>query len=368
MRVSEPVKHLNELTFYRGRVALYAILKALGVGEGDEVATQSFTCLAMPEGIMATGAKPLWIDIEPGGVNMDPDDLISRITEKTKAVVVQHTFGIPAQMNRLVEICEERGLPLIEDCCHTYASSYDGRTVGTFGVGAFYSFEWGKPLVAGIGGSAVVQDENGYQKVKAFHDGLGEAGAVPQLKIDLQYAGYSMLYSPKRFWKVRELFQKLSAAGAAEGNYNPTGEVAADFGRKMAPSCRGRLEREVHLAATVAARSRELSAIYMSGISVAGLRQVFVPDQANPVYARFPLLAEDKQGLLARAKEANIEVAEWYSTAVHPLKPGDWSAIGLEVGQCPEAEKRSREIVSLPINKKTTDSIVDQTVGFLSKQ
>lgn len=358
---------MSELTYYRGRVALAEILKALGIGHGDEVALQAFTCLAMPEGILATGAKPCWIDIEHGGVNMDPKSLEERLSDGVKAVVVQHTFGIPAQLDLLVEICERRGIPLIEDCCHTYASRFAGRLVGEFGVGAFYSFEWGKPLVAGIGGSAVLNDDALDQKVKSAYTGFVSPGKKSEAKIGVQYAGYSVLYSPKRFWMVRDIFQKLSSSGAVEGNYNPSGEIAADFGLRMASSCRKRLEKQIAKATIIEERARGIAEFYKASlVGSPVLKPVFVPELADPVYARFPLISAFKKEILDQARAHNIEIAEWYSTAVHPLGSADWKAIGLEPGSCPHAEQRASEIISLPINAKTNRFVTHRTVGFLS--
>ena len=82
---------LADLVYFRGRVALYALLKALDVGPGDEVATQAFTCVAVPEAIMATGASPIYVDLEPTGFNMDVGDLQHKITSRTRAIIVQHT-------------------------------------------------------------------------------------------------------------------------------------------------------------------------------------------------------------------------------------------------------------------------------------
>ena len=140
--------------YFRGRVALYALLKALKVGKGDEVAMQAFTCVANPEAVMAIGALPIYVDVEVDGVNMDPGDLEGKITSRTRAIVIQHTFGIPADIAPLRAIAKRNNIPVIEDCCHTLASRYDGQTVGSFGIGSYYSFEWGKPLVAGIGGGS----------------------------------------------------------------------------------------------------------------------------------------------------------------------------------------------------------------------
>ena len=105
----------QQLTYYRGRVALAALLKGLGVGAGDSVAIQAFTCLAVPEAVLATGATPLYVDIEQDRFNMDPPCLAERATASTKAIVVQHTFRIPARMDRIVAIASQHDIPIIED-------------------------------------------------------------------------------------------------------------------------------------------------------------------------------------------------------------------------------------------------------------
>ena len=136
----------NNLLYYRGRVAQAAILNALGIGQGDKVAIQAFSCLAVPEGVYATGAEPIYIDIEENGYNLCPDSLSERITPKTKAIIVQHTYGIPAQLDKIMAIAKDNGILIIEDCCHSLDGKYNSKQLGTFGVAAFYSFEWGKPI------------------------------------------------------------------------------------------------------------------------------------------------------------------------------------------------------------------------------
>ena len=144
---------LTLLCYSRGRVALKAILRGIGVSGGDKVAIQAFTCSAVPEAIMAAGALPLYVDIESDGFNMDPEDLRKKISHRTRAIIAQHTFGIPADMDRILGIANESQIPVIEDCCHTLTSSYKGKVVGSFGVGSFYSYGWGKPVVIGVEGA-----------------------------------------------------------------------------------------------------------------------------------------------------------------------------------------------------------------------
>ena len=116
---------LTRFTYFRGRVALAAILRGLGVKAGDEVALQAFTCVAVPEAIMSIGAIPVYVDVEPGGINMDAEDLARKIGAATRAIVIQHSFGLPADVAQLTSIARDNNLPLVEDCAHTIASRVD---------------------------------------------------------------------------------------------------------------------------------------------------------------------------------------------------------------------------------------------------
>ena len=358
-----------KLSFYRGRVALSAILKALDIGGGDHVAIQAFTCLAVPEGVLATGAKPRYVDIESDGYNMDPNDLMAKITSQTRVIVVQHTFGIPARMDRIMEIAERAGLPVIEDCCHTLKSTYHGRLLGTYGVASFYSYEWGKPIVVGLGGSALVNDDSLRQRVDEAYPEYRNPSMLRRLKLELQYRAFGLLYWPRLFWPVRTMFHTLSKLGAAEGNFNPVtaeGEVAEDFSLRMAPHLRRRLLRKLRQVDEHARHSQLLTAQYRSQIATPTVRHPEPSPGSETVYARYPLRVQDKPGMLVRARQRNVEMAEWYRTPVHPVSPEQLHLVDYEPGSCPNAETRASEIVSLPTHGRVGQRYLNRIVDFLN--
>src|SRR3989344_584795 len=104
-------KGYKALAVNSGRNALYLILKTLGIGFGDEVALQALTCVAVPNSILWLKGRPLYIDVD-NSLNMDPKDLNEKISERTKAIIVQHTFGIPADMEKILKIAEKRKIPV----------------------------------------------------------------------------------------------------------------------------------------------------------------------------------------------------------------------------------------------------------------
>lgn len=349
----------NPLLYFRGRVALYHLLRLLGIGKGDEVLLQAFTCVAVPEAILAVGAKPVWVDLGEGSVTADPADLRAKISPCTKAIVVQHTFGIPADVDAIFSICKASNLPLIEDCCHAFATTHRERRLGTLGDGAFWSYEWGKPVIAGIGGGLFCRDHVLMDRARAeYTERFVRPSPRRELTVAAQYFMHGLLYGPRRFWTVRRAFRFFSRAGVAASNYNPVGTdagVAADFGWRACSFSRHRFPRARRRASAFLERRKAQAAVYSHG-----LRDVVafptVPTGSNVVYSRFPILVPNKDALLASASAANLELAAWFSTPVHPLAGDDLRLVHYREGSCPRAEEAARTLVSLPLGPKVNES------------
>lgn len=364
------LKKLEGLTFYRGRVALYAILKGLGIGVGDQVVTQAFTCVAVPEAIMASGARPIYSDIGSNGFNMDAGDLESKITPKTRAVVVQHTFGIPADMERIKQIADKAKIPIIEDCCHTFVSMYKGKMVGSFGVGSFYSFEWGKPVVAGIGGSAIINESDLNGKIQSQYKDFKFPSTLKLLRIQLQYFGFKLLYRPSLYWLIRDIFHMVGSMGAAESNYNPVQEnqVAEDFCLKMPKPLQRRIARKLCNLDELTRYSRWVSNEYELKIKSNQVRHPKIAPDCEVVFVRYPLLVNDKGMLLEQARKAKVELANWYSSPIHPLTGKDLDLVRYEIGSCPNAEKRCKQVVTLPTHMAVKNKDVKRIEAFFNSK
>ena len=360
---------LTDLTFYRGRVALYAILNALMVGANDEVAIQAFTCDAVPEAVMASGAHPVYVDIEPQGFNMDPEDLIRKLNSKTRAVVIQHTYGIPASMDQLLAVANEKGVPIIEDCAHTFVSTYKDQEVGSFGIASFYSYEWGKPIVAGLGGSLKVNDQDLMEKIVKQYAHFRSPSKISELRLQLQYLAFSILFRPILYWPVRSLFHYLGSLGIAESNYNPVqeGNIADDFSLKMPRPLQSRMARKFKSLEAISDHSRKVVEHYQSEIKSDQIRQPQNSADVKAVYARYPLLVPNKAAVLENARQNNVELADWYNTPIHPLKKEELALVHYELGSCPQAEERCSQVVTLPTHPAVSSNDVRRAIRFLNR-
>ncbi|HKP51050.1 MAG TPA: DegT/DnrJ/EryC1/StrS family aminotransferase [Chloroflexia bacterium] len=150
------VKHA--IATSNGTTALHVALLANGIGPGDEVITAPFTFIASANTVLYVGAKPVFVDIDPGSFNIDPDQIEAAITPRTKAIMPIHLYGNPAEMGRIMEIAERHGLAVIEDAAQAHGTEIDGKRAGSWGTGCF-SFYPTKNITTGEGGIVTTDDD-----------------------------------------------------------------------------------------------------------------------------------------------------------------------------------------------------------------
>ena len=153
-------------TVSNGTVALHLALEALGLGAGDEVIVPTLTYIASVNTIIQTGAKPVYVDSTEPACQMDMNDVIRKITPRTKAIMAVHLYGLPCDMDVLTSICTEHKLYLIEDCAEAFGTYYKGRHVGTFGDFATFSFFGNKTITTGEGGMVVSNSKEHIDKAR----------------------------------------------------------------------------------------------------------------------------------------------------------------------------------------------------------
>jgi len=154
-----------------GSDALYLTLKALGIGEGDEVVTVSHTFISTVDAIVRNGAKPVFVDIEPDTYCIDAAKIEENISSKTKAILPVHIYGHPADMDMVMEVAKRHGLYVIEDACQAHGAQYKSKKVGSIGDAGCFSFYPTKNLGSyGDGGMIVTNDENLAEKIKMLRN------------------------------------------------------------------------------------------------------------------------------------------------------------------------------------------------------
>src|SRR6266849_4739849 len=154
-----------------GTSALHLALRCLDVGPGDEVVTVSMTFIATAWAISYVGATPVFVDIDPVRRTLNVDNLQAAITSRTKAIIPVHLYGMPAEMDRIMAIAEQHGVPVIEDAAQAHGARYQGRRVGQFGTIGCFSFYPSKNLGAyGEGGALVTSDADLAARARMLRD------------------------------------------------------------------------------------------------------------------------------------------------------------------------------------------------------
>ena len=354
--------------FWKGRVALYAILKGLGIGDGDEVILPGYTCVMAVNPVVYLGATPVFVDIEPHTYNLNPSRIEEKITPKTKLIIAQHTYGLPADLHAIADIANRKGLPIVEDCCLSLGSTYKGRLTGTFGIAAYFSFQWNKPYTSGLGGMAATSDADLAERIQSICDAellkppFGRVGALAA-----QLAVYRTFIYPRTTTLAQNLFRWLTRKGIVVGSssqseFTPT--QAPDFFTGMSGLQARSGARQLGKAQRSMAHRRRLREVYDNLLAERGWPTVHSIPDADPVLVRYPVRVADKQRALATASSHFVELGSWFECPLHPIET-NLTAYGYQAGMCPESERACREVVNLPLHPRANEATARRSVEFI---
>jgi dTDP-4-amino-4,6-dideoxygalactose transaminase len=288
-----------------GTEALHLVLRALGMGAGDEVITVSHTAVATVAAIDLCGARPVLVDIEPDGLQLGPAALEPALTARTRAVVLVHLYGQPADIGAVASFCSRRGLRLIEDCAQAHGAFYGDKRVGGCGDAAAFSFYPTKNLGAiGDGGAVVTNDPAIAATVRALR----------------QYGWREQRYvSAEPGWNAR--LDELQAAIL-----------------------------RVKLRALDAdnARRRAVAGVYAEILAeVHGLTLPAEFPGRPSVYHQYVVRCAGRDALAEHLRAANIQTLVHYPVPVH--RQPAYAARDLAIGAMTETERAAREVLSLPM-------------------
>lgn len=303
-----------------GTSALHLALLALGVGPGDEVVVPAMTFTATGAAVAYTGAKPVFVDVEPRRFTLDPELLETGITGRTKAVIPVHLYGQAADMDPIMEIANRRGLIVIEDAAQAHLARYKDRSVGTIGHSAGFSFYPGKNLGAyGEGGLAMTSDPAVAKKMRLLRDWGAEK------KYDHSMLAY---------------------------NYRMDGIQGAVLRIKLR-----------HLEQWTNDR-RRLADRYRNGLSGLGVELAEEVEGARHVYHIFSIFTDDRDDLQAWLAGREIQSGKHYPIALHLQKA--YAELGHRRGDFVQAERVADRQLSLPIYPEMPESAVDEVCGAIA--
>ena len=299
-----------------GLDALMLALRALGIGEGDEVIVPANTFIATALAVTYVGAKPVFVEPKLETFNLDPEKLEAAVTEKTRAILPVHLYGQACDLDPILAIAGKYGLEIVEDCAQAHGATYKGKRVGTFGDAAGFSFYPGKNLGAlGDAGAVVTNDGHLAAKVRA----LGNYGSEHK---------YQHIY---------------------KGNNSRLDELQAAFLLAKLPH----LER-------MNAERRRIADRYLTEIDNPRVILPTVPEYAVPVWHIFGIRCAQRDALERHLNDAGIGTNKHYPIPV-PLQ-ACYRELGFSAGDYPIAEEISKTELSIPMYYGITDAEVDYII------
>ena len=349
----------NAFAFNSGRSSLIAILKAMKIGAGDEVIMQAFTCNAAVNPIKYVGATPIFADINDD-LNISVEDVEKKITSKTRAIMIQHTFGCPAEIDRIKDICLKRGVYLIEDCAHCLGAMYKGEFCGSFGDASFFSFGRDKVISSVYGGMVTVNNESLIDRVSNFQKEIKAPGVfwtTQQLLHPILFNKIILpLYSMKIGRGLLALFLNLNILSKAVTKKEGSGILPEYFPKKMPSSLAYLAINQLKKLEEYNNHRREIAQYY---------NHLFLKGDIdeNNIYLKYPLLVDNPAKIINELKKHNIYINDgWSGSPVVPAST-ELDKVCYVLGSCPKAEEISKKIILLPthinISKEDAKKVFD---------
>jgi len=334
------------------------------------VTPASWTSTPSSNPVKYLGATPVYVDIEPATYNMDVGRLAEKITPATKVIIAQHTYGYPCEMDAIMDIASAHGLPVVEDCCLAMGSRYKGKLCGTFGVAAYWSFQWNKPFTTGIGGLATTDDDELAGKIEAL---CRAELAMPSRKAAFLLAAQRLIHRlvifPRTTALATALFRWLTRKGLVIGSSSTaefTPRMPEGFFKGMSPSqARAGLRQVGQLERNIAHR-RRMAEMYDALLRQAGWQVPEIPATIEPVLVRYPVRVRDKARAVAEAPAGGVEIGTWFESPLHPIET-PMELYDYRRGSCPVAEQACREVVNLPTHLRAGPATARRTVGFIRR-
>lgn len=345
------------ISFLSGRTCLWAILKSLGIGRGDEVLLQAYTCVVVPNSIISLGAKPIWVDINEETFNMNAADFKKKVTKKSRAVVVQHTFGQAAEIEKIIKIAKKRNLFVIEDCAQALGGEYRGRKLGTFGDTAFFSFGRDKIISSVFGGMTITNDksiEKRLKKIQAAFPFPSKLWILQQLLHPIIFSIIILTYFPFNIGKILHfLFQKMNFFSRAVAKKEKKGEMPKFLFSKMPNALAALALKQFEKIEEFNKKRIKIAKFYSREFKGLAVKLPKIKKTCCHVFLRYSIKTEKAKELIHFAKKRKIFLGNWYNPVIAP-RGVDFTRVFYQPGSCSKAEKASAMSVNLPTHPRTT--------------
>ena len=350
------------ISFGAGRMALYAMLRAMDLPAGSEIIVPGYNCVVTPQAILHAGCTPVYVDVSKDDFNLIPEQVQRAITPRTAAVLAQHTFGIACDMDALQDICRRKGIVLLEDCAHAIGARYDGKLLGTFGQAAFFSTEGSKMISTEHGGFALTADAalagriRDIQMQAPFHDEATERRRLLRWCFRAAMAGRPgggpwsefVDYYICRF-DVPDL-QDILTYDLDQYQDTLEGRLVQPYPCRMGNlmSYAGLLQIR-RIEANLAHR-RRLAKRLDEVLPSMDATVPKISSRASPSWVRFPMVVGDRDAWADAMLAAGVAPGTWLNDPLHPAGC-NWQQALYRRGSCPQGQWLGLHVLNFPLHR-----------------
>ncbi len=348
------------VSFGAGRMALYAILEVMKIGQGDEVVIPAFTCVVVPNAIIYRGARPVYVDIDPQTFNIDVKQVEAVISPSTKALYAQHTFGIPCDLKALCEIGKRHGIPVIEDCGHALGSKYENKFVGSISDVAYFTTDHSKVINTHLGGMAVTNNYELAQRLKTIQEKTPFLDSSTNRRMLFSFIVEYFCFSPYFLWFGSFLHKIFAKIGLLFYFHD---EMLTELPKKYPYPCRLSAQQakiglsQLDLLEKNIAHRRMIASWLEEKIGWYGFNKNEID---NFAWLRYSFLVKNRDEFIKRFSK-HFDLAVWFTSVVGG-RNSDFEAVGYKVGSCPVAEHVAQHIVNFPTHNRIPLNIIKREI------
>lgn len=362
-KFSEYIGCNHAISTYSGTSALYILLKAFGLKRGEEIIMPAYTCESVPRLVLDMGYMIKFVDIDKETYNVSIEDLQSKITRKTKAIISIHMFGNPCEMNEIIEIAGDYNAAVIEDAAQSIGAEYHGKKIGTLGDAGFFSLGEGKPLTTINGGMIVTKNEEHAKLSREISETFNKTNTKKKVAIISKLFAYYMLNNPYFYGLIHKVIQfrrsrrrgnLLECTNLNNYKYKYT-DMQASIGMIQLSNLGKYNEARIKNAEFLVKYLKEFEGIH---VPRAG-------EHGKPIFLRLPIWFEDitekqRENLIEKLRKSGIDAPIAY--------PNSLPKFFFNLNGYPNTEEVVKKTITLPTHPLVKKSDLTKIIEVIGEE
>lgn len=338
-------------SFASGRVALFALLRSFEIQDGEEVLLQVPTHIVVPNAVRYAGGMPVFVDCNIDTFNMNLQEAEKKITSRTRFLLIQHTFGVPVELDSAVDLAKKHNLLLIEDCVHALGATYKDRQLGSFGHAAFFSTEETKIISSTMGGMAITDDPLIAERIRTIQENCPWPDPAIARRYLVKLVVYHLFTHPVLHHFTRPIYMQLRKhprthlAPGATSIDEMRGKQPAGYMQRLSNGQAAIALRQLRRLKTNLHQRRIIADAFRDELKKNGFHLIEPPANSQPSYVRYPIMVSDRP-VACEAVSDRVILGQWFNSVLEESISPEYG--GYASGSCPNAELAANHLVNVP--------------------